>query len=86
VKGTIDYPGEAPGKLIVMKSSLTGDEPEMIGNYKQGSESFPHESTGDLFFDDAQFEAYRQLGEHMVETLLRAPNVYLPELEPLPAA
>ena len=58
------------GWLVVVKSSLTGDEPEMISNYKRNHEAFPHQTTGDLFFDDAQFEAYRQLGEHMVDTLL----------------
>ncbi len=76
VAGTIHYADEEePGTLIVIKSSLTGDEPAMIGNYRQNNQAFPHESTGDLFFDDAQFEAYRQLGEHMVKTLLAADEV-----------
>jgi hypothetical protein len=26
---------------------------------------FPHHSTGDQFFDEEQFEAYRALGYHM---------------------
>ena len=93
VSGKIDYPRQeietadgakvieaSTGWLIVIKSSLTGDEPEMIANYKRGSEPFPHETTADLFFDDAQFEAYRQLGEHMVDTMLDTSPVCRTEL------
>ncbi|MBI3263663.1 MAG: hypothetical protein HYZ58_11015, partial [Acidobacteria bacterium] len=28
---------------------------------------FPHETTADQFFDDAQFESYRALGVHIAE-------------------
>jgi hypothetical protein len=31
---------------------------------------FPHQSTGDQFFDDAQFESYRQLGLAIGQRLL----------------
>ena len=27
--------------------------------------AFPHESTADQFFDEAQWESYRRLGEHI---------------------
>jgi len=33
---------------------------------------FPHESTGDQFFDEAQWESYRKLGETMIDRLLGA--------------
>jgi hypothetical protein len=74
------------GWLIVLKSSLSGDEPEMIVNYKRHRARFPHETTGDLFFDDAQFEAYRQLGEHLVDTLLDTNSVCRSELEAVSGA
>ena len=31
--------------------------------------AFPHESTGDQFFSEAQFEAYRSLGHKIASTL-----------------
>jgi hypothetical protein len=67
--GRIRYP-ECPGRpnwLIYMKNSLTGNEPAAVMNYKRTSAVFPHESTADQFFDDAQFESYRALGDHIAE-------------------
>lgn len=69
--GRIRYPDEdrADQKswLIYLKNSLTGDEPEPVLNYKLDNPSFPHQTTADQFFDDAQFEAYRALGVHIAE-------------------
>jgi hypothetical protein len=53
-----------------MKNSLTGNEPAPIQNYKRVCPDFPHESTADQFFDDAQFESYRALGNHIAEETL----------------
>jgi hypothetical protein len=67
--GRIRYP-ECPGRpnwLIYMKNSLTGNEPAPILNYRRTAITFPHESTADQFFDDAQFESYRALGDHIAE-------------------
>ena len=50
-----------------MKNSLTGNEPAPVLNYKRMCPAFPHESTADQFFDDAQFESYRALGDHIAE-------------------
>ena len=72
------------GCLVVIKSSLTGDEPEMVANYQRNNEPFPHETTGDLFFDDAQFEAYRLLGEHMLDIVLDTDTTCREVLEPGP--
>jgi hypothetical protein len=33
--------------------------------------TFPHQTTGNQFFDEAQIEAYRMLGECAVENLFR---------------
>jgi hypothetical protein len=66
--------GDEPtiGYLIYLKNSLTGDEPEAVLNYRSSHPAFPHESTVDQFFDDAQFESYRALGAHIVEQSLSA--------------
>ena len=76
--GEIEYgPGET-GYLLYIKSSLTGNERDYVLDYWHSSPSFPHESTADQFFSEAQFEAYRALGEHMADDLfqpeLTAPN------------
>jgi hypothetical protein len=71
--GTIHYPGDAPGRptghLLYLKTSLTNDEPTDVREYAQYNGAFPHQSTGDQFFNEAQFESYRRLGLHVFETL-----------------
>ncbi len=67
VVGTIHYngpTGDDKGTIVYFKPTLTGDEPADIQNYKSRTQQFPHESTGDQFFDEAQWESYRRLGEH----------------------
>lgn len=54
-----------PGILIYIKASLTGDETTDVKQYADGHPSFPHQSTGDQFFDENQFESYRELGRHI---------------------
>lgn len=63
--GTIDY-GDAKGTLVYVKSSMTGDENDYIRDYARRNPSFPHETTGDQFFSEEQFEVYRALGFHAV--------------------
>ncbi|MGE0564528.1 MAG: patatin-like phospholipase family protein [Pseudolabrys sp.] len=61
--GKIYYPG-GEGRLLYIKSSLTGDESSYVTDYKRRNPAFPHETTGDQFFSEEQFEAYRALGFH----------------------
>jgi hypothetical protein len=68
--GTIVYPEGAPGKIIYIKSVVTGDENDIILDYKRRYPSFPHETTMDQFFGEEQFEAYRALGFHAAQRLL----------------
>ncbi|NVB40389.1 patatin-like phospholipase family protein [Pseudenhygromyxa sp. WMMC2535] len=68
--GTIDYgPGLAKGLLLYIKSSVTGNERDDLLEYRRQNPSFPHQSTGDQSFDEAQFEAYRSLGRHIGDEL-----------------
>jgi len=75
--GTITYPPTtadgAPeeGYLLYLKSSFTGDEGEMVREYRHREPLFPHQSTADQFFDEDQFEAYRALGQHVAEEALQ---------------
>jgi hypothetical protein len=62
----VDGPHAKRGVLIYIKSAITGDEPRDVFNYAQSSPEFPHESTGDQWFSESQFESYRMLGLHTV--------------------
>jgi hypothetical protein len=73
----IHYPPTATeprpiGLLLYLKLSLTGNESELIQRYRLLHPDFPHQSTLDQFFDEEQFEAYRQLGVHAVDGLFSA--------------
>ncbi len=63
--GKIHYPNGMEGVLLFVKTSLTSDESEDLLAYRRANESFPDESTADQFFDEAQFESYRKLGDHV---------------------
>lgn len=65
--GRIFYDDGSVGTLLYFKSSVMGDEKDYILDYKRRNPSFPHETTGDQFFSEEQFEMYRALGFHMVE-------------------
>ncbi|SFF08456.1 Patatin-like phospholipase [Chitinophaga sp. CF118] len=71
VKGDIIYPGESQkkGTLIYIKTTLTGDESVDIREYALANPDFPQQSTGDQFFDEAQFESYRKLGYHSIRKI-----------------
>lgn len=50
------------GVLVYLKPMVLGDESVDVGNYAATHPDFPHQSTADQWFDEAQFESYRQLG------------------------
>lgn len=60
--GSIHYPDGTQGTLIYIKPSLNAQLPQDVLAYARLAETFPHQSTLDQFFDEAQFESYRALG------------------------
>ena len=59
----IDYVRRPPdGMLIYLKAAMTGHEPTSVLQYKARHPTFPHETTGDQFYAEDQFESYRRLG------------------------
>src|SRR4029078_11357964 len=46
-------------------SNLSSDEPSDVQEYATRQPSFPHQTTGDQWFDESQFESYRALGHHV---------------------
>jgi Patatin-like phospholipase len=63
------YPDGDIGLMLYVKLSVTGNESELIRRYRTTHPEFPHQSTLDQFFDEEQFEAYRELGVHVAEGL-----------------
>lgn len=50
------------GTLVLLKATFFhGLGADLLG-YRRGHPAFPNQSTGDQFFDEKQFEAYRELG------------------------
>jgi hypothetical protein len=67
----------ARGWLLYLKSSITGDEPADVLEYRARNKEFPHQTTADQFFSESQFESYRRLGLHVVKDAfagVRAPD------------
>lgn len=57
---------EVPGSwLLYLKPTLTGDEPSDLLQYHAEHPAFPQESTAEQFFNEAQWESYRRLGQHI---------------------
>jgi hypothetical protein len=71
--GTIRYsvvdPSAADGVLLYFKATLSGDEPVDVANYAAVHLDFPHETTANQWFGEAQFESYRVLGRHTVDSV-----------------
>ncbi|MFQ5649545.1 MAG: hypothetical protein ACE5IY_06345 [bacterium] len=69
----ITYHDGSKGTLIYMKSTLTQGLPADIYGYKSANPSFPDQSTADQFFDEEQFESYRELGYQLTQQMLNSP-------------
>jgi hypothetical protein len=71
---TIEYRADAEGQrasgmILWVKPTLTGDEPADVQEYHTAQGDFPQQSTLDQFFDEAQWESYRALGDHVATVL-----------------
>jgi hypothetical protein len=77
VVGTIHYHGldsTDKGQLIYFKPTLTGDEPVDVAQFRVRNPQFPHDGTGDQFYDEAQWESYRRLGQHAASAIVGLPD------------
>jgi hypothetical protein len=70
------------GWLLLVKPSLAGDEPVDVVQYQRTHSLFPQEPTSDQYFDEAQWESYRKLGEHIGASLFVAPEDNDPRWSP----
>ena len=69
--GDITYADKSTGILIYLKASMTGEEDTSVRQYKSSHPDFPHESTGDQFYGEDQFESYRRLGREIGDEVFR---------------
>ena len=57
-----DGDGADRGVLIYLKATFFKELYADLHGYRRAHEDFPDQSTGDQFFDEKQFESYRELG------------------------
>lgn len=69
------YPDRDPGTLVYIKSSFFEALSADLYGYKKAHQEFPDEPTGDQFFDEKQFEAYRELGYQTAWSLISSDEV-----------
>jgi hypothetical protein len=69
----IAYPNGEMGHLLYVKTAYYDadpfEAPKYVIDYANKSPDFPHEPTTDQFYLETQFECYRALGEHEIETI-----------------
>jgi hypothetical protein len=58
-----------PSWLVLIKTSLTGDESVDILQFSEENDLFPNTPTTNQFFGDAEWESYRALGYHVGDKL-----------------
>ena len=76
IKGKIIYP-ETNGDgqpvestLILLKTTMIKNLGLLLKGYKGANPDFPDQSTADQFFDEEQFEAYRELGYEIAKRMI----------------
>jgi hypothetical protein len=67
--GAADPADQVDGWLLYVKPALNGTEPADVFHYAKIHPDFPHESTGNQLYSEAQFESYRALGSWIVDSL-----------------
>jgi hypothetical protein len=70
LRAQIDYPATGAlaasvGILLYLKAHKALDMPADVMAFAAANPAFPHQSTGNQFFTESQFESYRRLGEFL---------------------
>ncbi len=66
----IVYNDGSKGKLVYIKLAMIEELPTDVYSYKGINKAFPHQPTSDQFFDEKQFEAYRELGYYSTKKMM----------------
>jgi hypothetical protein len=67
----ITYADDSKGCLVYLTTALIAGLRLKLMGYKGANWDFPDQSTGDQFFDETQFEAYRELGYVIADLAVR---------------
>jgi hypothetical protein len=69
--GEVTYLDNPPrtGRILYIKPIVAPDMPAGARAYYNLNNTFPQESTADMFFGESQFESYRALGRHQTRRL-----------------
>jgi hypothetical protein len=86
VRGEIHYRSGKTGQILYFKSCLTGREPNDVKDYRRLNPEFPQQSTADQWFDESQFESYRELGLFAANSVLSRANSPAPSIDTVFAA
>ena len=73
--GDLPNPDDRRGVIVWIKPSLMVDDPAEVRQYALENSVFPQQSTGDQWFDEAQFESYRRLGAECARAATSDPAV-----------
>jgi hypothetical protein len=57
---------DADGVLVYIKPMMIGNEPPDVSTYSASHIDFPHQSTGNQWYNESQTESYRMLGLHTI--------------------
>jgi hypothetical protein len=75
VVGEIRYPNKDTGRIYCIKPTIFAGLRLHVLGFKGAFPAFPNDSTVDQFFNEARFEAYRELGFACVDKMLEDENV-----------
>ena len=68
--GTIRYADGSHGKILYLKALVTKDLSADIMSYRKTNPMFPNQATSDQFFDEMQFDSYRELGLQLMSNFI----------------
>jgi hypothetical protein len=80
------------GKIVYFKPAVMGDVTPDVRQYGLENRNFPQQGTANQWFDEAQFESYRRLGElcanrafdsEHVQNMSKLPEVFLRDIDTL---
>ncbi len=75
LKAKIVYADNSKGRLIYINTTFCEELSADLYGYKREHPSFPEEPTIDQFFDEKQFEAYRELGYQIALKMMKDKDV-----------
>ena len=80
IRGKIVYPKGEPSTFILLNTTMINGLSVVTRGYKGAHRDFPDQTTADQFFDEEQFEAYRELGYEIADKLIGDDNLNLTSL------